>query len=182
MPLDTVNDMRSMDVTGRSRSEIARVLHVSRTPWRSTPTWRTCHPSRRCPRGGAGPRSRATRNGSSAFSRPTSGPRGSSATPPGGSTTGSSPSAATPARTPPSRGSSASSGLPGRRRAERGTQRYLCRDFGRMFSNTLPGPSTGQGQTAIRRRPIGGSSELARIVGNAPNARRRNLSMAYFRL
>ena len=45
-----------------------------------------------------------------------------------------------------------------------------------------PGPSTGQGQTAIRRRPIGGPSKLARIVGNAPNARHRNLSMAYFRL
>lgn len=47
---------------------------------------------------------------------------------------------------------------------------------------TPPGPSTGQGQTAIRRRPIGGPSGLARIVGNAPNARHRNLSMAYFRL
>ena len=31
----------------------------------------------------------------------------------------------------------------------------------------------GQGQTAIRRRPIGGPSGLARIVGNAPNARHR---------
>ena len=30
MPLDTVNDIRSMDATGRSRSEIARMLHVSR--------------------------------------------------------------------------------------------------------------------------------------------------------
>lgn len=30
VPLDTVNDMRSMDAPGRSRSEIARVLHVSR--------------------------------------------------------------------------------------------------------------------------------------------------------
>ena len=30
VPLDTVNDIRSMDATGRSRSEIARVLHVSR--------------------------------------------------------------------------------------------------------------------------------------------------------
>ena len=29
VPLDTVNDIRSMDATGRSRSEIARVLHVS---------------------------------------------------------------------------------------------------------------------------------------------------------
>ena len=28
--LDTVNDIRSMDAAGRSRSEIARVLHVSR--------------------------------------------------------------------------------------------------------------------------------------------------------
>ena len=47
---------------------------------------------------------------------------------------------------------------------------------------TPPGPSTGQGQTAIRRRPIGGPSGLARIVGNAPNARHRILSIAYFRL
>jgi|GEM_PF-91228 len=47
---------------------------------------------------------------------------------------------------------------------------------------TPPGPSTGQGQTAIRRRPIGGPSGLARIVGNAPNARHRNLSVAHFRL
>ncbi|WP_255413136.1 MULTISPECIES: hypothetical protein [Collinsella] len=30
MPLDTVNDIRSMDAAERSRSEIARVLHVSR--------------------------------------------------------------------------------------------------------------------------------------------------------
>ena len=30
VPLDTVNDIRSMDATGRSRSEIARVLRVSR--------------------------------------------------------------------------------------------------------------------------------------------------------
>lgn len=30
MPLDTVNDIRSMDAAGSPRSEIARVLHVSR--------------------------------------------------------------------------------------------------------------------------------------------------------
>lgn len=30
MPLNTVNDIRSMDAAGRSRSEIARMLHVSR--------------------------------------------------------------------------------------------------------------------------------------------------------
>lgn len=30
VPLDTVNDIRSMEAAGRSRSEIARVLHVSR--------------------------------------------------------------------------------------------------------------------------------------------------------
>ena len=30
VPLDTVNDIRSMDAAGRSRSEIARALHVSR--------------------------------------------------------------------------------------------------------------------------------------------------------
>ena len=47
---------------------------------------------------------------------------------------------------------------------------------------TPPGPSSGQGQTAIRRRPIGGPSGLARIVGNAPNARHRSSSMAYLGL
>ena len=47
---------------------------------------------------------------------------------------------------------------------------------------TPPGPSSGQGQTAIRRRPIGGPSGLARIVGNAPNARHRNSPVAYLRL
>ena len=45
-----------------------------------------------------------------------------------------------------------------------------------------PRPSSGQGQTAIRRRPIGGPSGLARIVGNAPNARHRSSSAAYLRL
>ena len=30
VPLDTVNDLRSMDAAGRARSEIARVFHVSR--------------------------------------------------------------------------------------------------------------------------------------------------------
>ena len=30
VPLDTVNDIRSMDAAGRSRSEAARMLHVSR--------------------------------------------------------------------------------------------------------------------------------------------------------
>ena len=45
-----------------------------------------------------------------------------------------------------------------------------------------PGTSSGQGQTAIRRRPIGGPSGLARIVGNAPNARHRSLSATYLEL
>ena len=45
-----------------------------------------------------------------------------------------------------------------------------------------PGPSSGQGQTAIRRRPIGGPSGLARIVGNAPNARHRDSLVAYLGL
>ena len=45
-----------------------------------------------------------------------------------------------------------------------------------------PRPSSGQGQTAIRRRPIGGPSGLARIVGNAPNARHRSSSVAYYGL
>ena len=30
VPLDTVNDIRSMEAAGRSRSEIARTLHLSR--------------------------------------------------------------------------------------------------------------------------------------------------------
>lgn len=39
VPLDTVNDIRSMDAARRSRSEIARVLHVSRNTvaWRQRP-------------------------------------------------------------------------------------------------------------------------------------------------
>ena len=45
-----------------------------------------------------------------------------------------------------------------------------------------PRPSSGQGQTAIRRRPIGGPSGLARIVGNAPNTRHRSSSVAYLGL
>ena len=44
---------------------------------------------------------------------------------------------------------------------------------------TPPGPSSGQGQTAIRRRSIGGPSGFARIVGNAPNTRHRSSSVAY---
>ena len=47
---------------------------------------------------------------------------------------------------------------------------------------TPPGPSSGQGRTAIRRRPIGGPSRLARIVGSAPNARHRSSSVAYLGL
>ena len=47
---------------------------------------------------------------------------------------------------------------------------------------TPPGPSSGQGRTAIRRRPIGGPSGLARIVGSAPNARHRSSSVAYLGL
>lgn len=42
-----------------------------------------------------------------------------------------------------------------------------------------PRPSSGQGQTAIRRRSIGGPSGFARIVGNAPNTRHRSSSVAY---
>ena len=38
-------------------------------------------------------------------------------------------------------------------------------------SVSLMGPSSGQGQTAIRRRPIGGPSGLGQTVGHAPNDR-----------
>ena len=55
----------------------------------------------------------------------------------------------------------------------------VVRSGGRLRWQHPPGPSSGQGQTAIRRRPIGGPSGLARIVGNAPNARHRSLSAAY---
>lgn len=40
----------------------------------------------------------------------------------------------------------------------------------------------GQGQTAIRGRPIGGPSGLGQTVGHAPNDRHRSSSMAYLRL
>lgn len=126
----------------------------------------TCRPPRRCPRGGAGPRSRATRNGSRAPSRP----RGSSATPPGGSTTGWSPSAATPARTPPRGGSSTSPGSPGRRRAERGTS----------SSSGRPAPARSISGTSTPR-PAGGPStpgcwsqcSRTRTTGSAPTSCRR---------
>lgn len=47
---------------------------------------------------------------------------------------------------------------------------------------TPPGPSEGQGQTAIRGRPIGGPSGLGQTVGHAPNDRHRSSSMTYLRL
>ena len=43
----------------------------------------------------------------------------------------------------------------------------VVRSGGRLRWQHPSGPSSGQGQTAIRRRPIGGPSGLARIVGNA---------------
>ena len=48
--------------------------------------------------------------------------------------------------------------------------------------NTPPRLASGQGQTAIRRHPIGGPSGLAHIAGNAPNARHQSLSVAYLEL
>ena len=87
VPLDTVNDIRSMDAAGRSRSEIARMLRVSRNTVAKYAGMEDMSPAAPMPQRGAGPRSRATRNGSRAPSRPTLGLRGSSATPPGGSTT-----------------------------------------------------------------------------------------------
>ena len=45
-----------------------------------------------------------------------------------------------------------------------------------------PWPSSGQGRTAIRGRPIGGPSGLGQTVGHAPNAHHRSSSMAYLRL
>ena len=45
-----------------------------------------------------------------------------------------------------------------------------------------PGPLRGKDRRPIRRRPIGGLSGLARIVGNAPNVRHRSSSVAYLKL
>ena len=62
--------------------------------------------------------------------------------------------------------------------------RALCCDEGSWSGGggNTPRALEGQGQTAIRGRPIGGPSGLARIVGNAPNDRHRSSSMAYLGL
>ena len=56
VPLDTMNDIRSMDAAGRPRSEIARMLHVSRNTVAKYADMEDRSPPRRCPGGGAGPR------------------------------------------------------------------------------------------------------------------------------
>ena len=121
VPLDTVNDIRSMNAAGRSRSEIARMLHVSRNTVAKYADMEDMSPAAPMPQRRGRPALEGNEEWVAGVLEADLGPRGSSATPPGGSTTGSSPSAATAARTPPCRGSSASPGLPGRRRAERGT-------------------------------------------------------------
>ena len=51
-----------------------------------------------------------------------------------------------------------------------------------VLGGNTPRALEGQGQTAIRGRPIGGPSGLGQTVGHAPNDRHRSSSMAYLRL
>ena len=95
VPLDTVNDIRSMDAAGRSRSEIARVLHVSRNTVAKYADMEDMSPAAPMPRRRGRPALEGNEEWVMGVLEADLGPRGSSATPPGGSTTGSSPSAAT---------------------------------------------------------------------------------------
>lgn len=102
--------------------------------------------------------------------RPTPGPRGSGAAPPGGSTTGWSPSAATPARAPPRGGSSASPGSPGRRRAERGASSSSGRPApaGSISGTSAPWPAGGPSAPGCWSR-----RSRTRTAGSAPPSCRR---------
>lgn len=95
VPLDMMNDIRSMDAGGVPRAEIARRLGVSRNTVAKYADMDDMSPPRPRPRGGRGSPSPATSDGSSRSSRRTWARRASSATPPRGSTTGSSASGAT---------------------------------------------------------------------------------------
>ena len=71
--------------------------------------------------------------------------------------------------------------LPGR--GSRARQFPISRSERRASSvATPPRALEGQGQTAIRGRPIGGPSGLGQTVGHAPNDRHRSSSMAYLGL
>lgn len=63
VPLDTVDDMRSMEAAGRSRFKIARALYVSRIPVTKRADMEDMSPTAPLLRGGADPHSRAARNG-----------------------------------------------------------------------------------------------------------------------
>ena len=55
VPLGTVNDIRSMDAAGRSRSEAARVLHVSRNTVAKYANMEDMSPAAPTPQGRGGP-------------------------------------------------------------------------------------------------------------------------------
>ncbi len=142
VPLDTVNDIRSMDAAGRSR--------VRDRP--NAPP----EPEHR---------GEVRRHGGHVARRADAPEEGTARR----STTGSSPSAATAALTPPCRGSSASSGSPGRRRAERGTSSSSGRPApARSISGTSAPRSAGGPSTSscwsrrFRTRTTGSASPSCR--------------------
>ena len=94
VPLDAVNDIRSMDAAGRSRSEAARALHASRNTVARYADTEDMSPAALMPRRRSGPAPEGNEEWVVGVLEADLGPRGSSAAPPGGSTTGQSPSAA----------------------------------------------------------------------------------------
>ena len=173
VPLGTVNDIRSMDAAGRSRSEAARVLRASRNTVAKYADMEDVSPAAPMPQRRGGPALEGNEEWVAGVLEADLGARGSSATPPGGSTTDWSPSAATPARAPPRGGSSASPGSPGRRRAEMGTS----------SSSGRPAPARSISGTSAPR-PAGGPStpgcwsrrSRTRTTGSAPPSCRRGRS------
>lgn len=95
VPLDVRNDIRSMDTDGVPRTVIEKRLRVSRNTVAKYADMEDMSPEPPLPERRRGPRSRATRPESSRCPGPTSGRPTSSATPPRGSSTGSSTSGAT---------------------------------------------------------------------------------------
>lgn len=85
MPMDTTNDIRSMGATGRSRSEIARVLHVSRNTVTKCTDMEDMSPVAPMPQRRGRPALEGNEEWIAGALEADLGPRGSSATPSGGS-------------------------------------------------------------------------------------------------
>ena len=160
VPLDTRNDIRSMDADGVPRAEIARRLRVSRNTVAKYADMEDMSPAAPVPARRERPRSASTRGGSSRSWRPTSARRASSATPPGGSTTGWSRRGATPAPTRPSSASCASGGSRARPARARAT-----------WSSSGPGHLPGGLRQLPRRRRGRGAGPQA--AGGDPSPLQR---------